>query len=60
VWRAVDLELAKSNALSFGDLLVYAVRLLAEHPTGSHSSDQAPFRPGGGSAATFEAVAAAV
>jgi DNA helicase-2/ATP-dependent DNA helicase PcrA len=32
VWRAVDLELAKSNAFSFDDLLVYAVRLLAEHP----------------------------
>ena len=32
VWRAVDLELARSNAFSFDDLLVYAVRLLAEHP----------------------------
>ena len=32
MWRAVDLELARSNAFSFDDLLVYAVRLLAEHP----------------------------
>jgi hypothetical protein len=37
VWRAVDLELAKSNAFSFGDLLAYAVGRLAEHPTGSHT-----------------------
>jgi DNA helicase-2/ATP-dependent DNA helicase PcrA len=32
VWREADFELAHSNAFSFDDLLVYAVRLLAEHP----------------------------
>jgi DNA helicase-2/ATP-dependent DNA helicase PcrA len=32
VWRAADIELAKCNAFGFDDLLVYAVRLLAEHP----------------------------
>jgi DNA helicase-2/ATP-dependent DNA helicase PcrA len=32
VWRAADIELARSNAFSFDDLLVHAVRLLAEHP----------------------------
>jgi len=32
VWRELDRELRRSNALSFDDLLVCAVRLLAEHP----------------------------
>ena len=32
VWREVDVELRRSNAFDFDDLLVYAVRLLAEHP----------------------------
>jgi DNA helicase-2/ATP-dependent DNA helicase PcrA len=32
VWREADVELQRSNAFSFDDLLVYAVRLLAEHP----------------------------
>ena len=32
VWREADAELARSNAWSFDDLLVDAVRLLAEHP----------------------------
>ena len=32
VWREADVELQRSNAFSFDDLLVSAVRLLAEHP----------------------------
>jgi len=32
VWREADVELRRSNAFSFDDLLVCAVRLLAEHP----------------------------
>ena len=32
VWREADAELARSNAWSFDDLLVDAVRLLAQHP----------------------------
>jgi len=32
VWREADVELQRSNAFSFDDLLVYAVRLLSEHP----------------------------
>ena len=32
VWRAAEDELRRSNAFSFDDLLVDAVRLLAEHP----------------------------
>ena len=32
VWRELDLELQRSNALTYDDLLVLAVRLLAEHP----------------------------
>jgi DNA helicase-2/ATP-dependent DNA helicase PcrA len=32
VWRALDAELALSNAVSFDDLLCLAVRLLGEHP----------------------------
>jgi DNA helicase-2/ATP-dependent DNA helicase PcrA len=32
VWREVEEELRRSNAFSFDDLLVKAVRLLAEHP----------------------------
>ncbi|MGH2948248.1 MAG: ATP-dependent helicase, partial [Solirubrobacteraceae bacterium] len=32
VWRETDVELRRSNAWDFDDLLVYAVRLLAEHP----------------------------
>jgi DNA helicase II / ATP-dependent DNA helicase PcrA len=32
VWRETDVELQRSNAWDFDDLLVYAVRLLAEHP----------------------------
>jgi DNA helicase-2/ATP-dependent DNA helicase PcrA len=32
VWRAVDEELERCNALAFDDLLVFAVRLLREHP----------------------------
>jgi DNA helicase-2/ATP-dependent DNA helicase PcrA len=31
-WRAADAELERCNAFSFDDLLVCAVRLLAEHP----------------------------
>lgn len=31
-WRACDAELERCNAFSFDDLLVCAVRLLAEHP----------------------------
>jgi len=32
VWREAELELQRSNSWDFDDLLVYAVRLLAEHP----------------------------
>lgn len=32
VWRALDTELARCNSFSFEDLLMHAVRLLAEHP----------------------------
>jgi superfamily I DNA/RNA helicase len=32
VWRELDVELQRSNSLDFDDLLVLAVRLLAEHP----------------------------
>ena len=32
VWREAEEELRRSNALSFDDLLVYAGRILAEHP----------------------------
>ena len=32
VWRETESELQRSNAMDFDDLLVYAVRLLAEHP----------------------------
>ncbi len=32
VWRQVDIELQRCNALGFDDLLVLAVRLLGEHP----------------------------
>jgi DNA helicase-2/ATP-dependent DNA helicase PcrA len=32
VWREADVELQRSNAFDFDDLLVYGVRLLAEHP----------------------------
>ena len=32
VWRETELELQRSNAWDFDDLLLYAVRLLAEHP----------------------------
>jgi DNA helicase-2/ATP-dependent DNA helicase PcrA len=32
VWREVNVELRRSNSFDFDDLLVYAVRLLAEHP----------------------------
>jgi DNA helicase-2/ATP-dependent DNA helicase PcrA len=32
VWRDLDVELRRSNSFDFDDLLVYAVRLLAEHP----------------------------
>jgi DNA helicase II / ATP-dependent DNA helicase PcrA len=32
VWRASETELQRSNAFSFDDLLVFAVRLLFEHP----------------------------
>ena len=32
VWRASELELERCNAWSFDDLLVFAVRLLREHP----------------------------
>ncbi len=32
VWRACERELERCNAFSFDDLLVYSVRLLAEHP----------------------------
>ena len=32
VWRELEVELRRSNAFDFDDLLVFAVRLLAEHP----------------------------
>ena len=32
VWRELDVELQRSNSIDFDDLLVLAVRLLAEHP----------------------------
>ena len=32
VWREAEIELQRSNSLDFDDLLVLAVRLLAEHP----------------------------
>ena len=32
VWREAEIELQRSNALDFDDLLTFAVRLLAEHP----------------------------
>ena len=32
VWRELDVELQRSNSFDFDDLLVHAVRLLAEHP----------------------------
>ena len=32
VWREAEVELQRSNAMDFDDLLAYAVRLLAEHP----------------------------
>ena len=32
VWREAEVELQRSNSFDFDDLLVYAVRLLAEHP----------------------------
>ena len=32
VWRELDVELQRSNSFDFDDLLVLAVRLLAEHP----------------------------
>ena len=32
VWREAEIELQRSNALDFDDLLTHAVRLLAEHP----------------------------
>jgi UvrD/REP helicase N-terminal domain len=32
IWRETELELQRSNAMDFDDLLVFAVRLLAEHP----------------------------
>ena len=32
VWRETELELRRSNAWDFDDLLCFAVRLLAEHP----------------------------
>jgi ATP-dependent DNA helicase UvrD/PcrA len=32
VWRESELELRRSNALEFDDLLAFAVRLLTEHP----------------------------
>ena len=32
VWRELEVELRRSNAFDFDDLLVYSVRLLAEHP----------------------------
>jgi DNA helicase-2/ATP-dependent DNA helicase PcrA len=32
VWREAEIELQRSNAWDFDDLLTYAVRLLAEHP----------------------------
>jgi len=32
VWREADLELQRSNAWDFDDLLTHAVRLLSEHP----------------------------
>ena len=32
VWREAEIELQRSNSFDFDDLLVYAVRLLAEHP----------------------------
>jgi DNA helicase-2/ATP-dependent DNA helicase PcrA len=32
VWREADVELRRSNSFDFDDVLVFAVRLLAEHP----------------------------
>ena len=32
VWRELEVELHRSNAMDFDDLLTHAVRLLAEHP----------------------------
>ena len=32
IWREVEIELQRSNAWDFDDLLTHAVRLLAEHP----------------------------
>jgi superfamily I DNA/RNA helicase len=32
LWRESEAELRRSNAMDFGDLLAFAVRLLAEHP----------------------------
>ena len=32
VWRELEVELQRSNAIDFDDLLTHAVRLLAEHP----------------------------
>ena len=32
VWREAEVELQRSNSFDFDDLLVHAVRLLAEHP----------------------------
>jgi DNA helicase-2/ATP-dependent DNA helicase PcrA len=32
VWRECELELQRSNAMDFDDLLAFAVRLLSEHP----------------------------
>ncbi|MGA2014175.1 MAG: UvrD-helicase domain-containing protein [Solirubrobacteraceae bacterium] len=32
VWREAEVELRRSNSFDFDDMLVYAVRLLAEHP----------------------------
>ena len=32
VWRETEIELRRSNSWDFDDLLVFAVRLLAEHP----------------------------
>ena len=41
VWRAVERELERCNAWSFDDLLVFAVRLLREHPHGSRTCARA-------------------